>query len=57
MPYEAALADIELAASHPPGSAERIAAAGQALANLDPNGASYDAARARALLGAPVSAG
>jgi tetratricopeptide (TPR) repeat protein len=57
MPYEAALADIELAASHPPGSAERIAAAGQALTNLDPNGASYDAARARALLGAPVSAG
>ena len=32
MPYEAALADIELAASYPAGSAERIAAATRALA-------------------------
>ena len=31
MPYEAALADIELAASYPAGSAERIAAATRAL--------------------------
>ena len=50
MPYEAALADIELAASYPSGSGERAAAAGRALANLEPNGASFDAARARDLL-------
>jgi hypothetical protein len=53
MPYEAALADIELAASHPAGSAQRTAAAERALANLEPNGAWFDAARARDLLNAP----
>ena len=52
MPYELGLADIELAASHPPGSVEREAAVREALASLEPNGAHYDAARARALLGA-----
>ena len=57
MPYEAALADIELAASHRPGSAERTAAAERALANLEPNGASFDAARARDLLDAPSGSG
>jgi hypothetical protein len=53
MPYELGLADIELAASHPPGSVEREAAVREALASLEPNGAYYDAARARALLAAP----
>jgi hypothetical protein len=52
MPYEAALADIELAASYRTGSAERIAAATRALAQLEPNGALFDAGRARELLGA-----
>jgi hypothetical protein len=51
MPYEAALADIELAASYRTGSAERIAAATRALAQLEPNGALFDAGRARELLG------
>jgi hypothetical protein len=53
VPYELGLADIELAASHPPGSVEREAAVREALASLEPNGANYDAARARALLAAP----
>jgi hypothetical protein len=52
MPYEASLADIELAASYPAGSPDRIAAATRALANLEPNGASFDAGRARGLLSA-----
>jgi tetratricopeptide (TPR) repeat protein len=52
MPYEAALTDIELAASYPTGSAERIAAATRALGELEPNGAWFDAGRARDLLGA-----
>ncbi len=56
MPYEHALADLELAASHPAGSAERMDAARQALAHLEPYGAHFDAARARALLGEPATA-
>jgi hypothetical protein len=52
MPYEAALADIELAASYPAGSPERLTAATRALAGLEPNGASFDAGRARSLLSA-----
>jgi hypothetical protein len=52
MPYEAALADIELAASYPAGSPERLTAATRALASLEPNGASFDAGRARSLLSA-----
>jgi class 3 adenylate cyclase/tetratricopeptide (TPR) repeat protein len=55
MPYEHALADIELAASYPAGSAERIEAVEQALANLEPHGGHFDAARARALLVGPVA--
>ena len=51
MPYEAALADIELAASYPAGSAERSRAVERALANLEPHGGHFDAARARALRG------
>jgi hypothetical protein len=51
MPYEAALADIELAASHPAGSPARTLAAERALAGLEPHGGRFDAARARALLG------
>ena len=51
MPYEAALADIELAASYPPGSVERVAAAERALAALESLAGHFDAARARALLG------
>lgn len=54
MPYEIALADIELAASYPAGSSERSAAVEHALAHLVPYGGHYDAARARALLEAPV---
>ena len=54
MPYEAALADIELATSHAAGSVERSVAAARALANLEPHGAHFDAARARALLARPV---
>ncbi|MEA2537336.1 MAG: hypothetical protein QOF11_1570 [Chloroflexota bacterium] len=54
MPYEAALADIELAASHAAGSIERSAAVARALANLEPHGGHFDAARARALLDAPI---
>ena len=50
MPYEHALADIELAASYPAGSVERLEAVEQALANLEPHGGHFDAARARALL-------
>ena len=53
VPYELGLADIELAASHPPGSVERETAVHEALASLEPNGAHYDAARARALLVGP----
>jgi len=53
MPYERALADIELAASYPAGSPDRITAATRALADLEPNGAWFDAGRARGLLGAP----
>ena len=52
MPYEAALADIELAASYPAGSPERLTAATRALASLESNGASFDAGRARSLLSA-----
>lgn len=50
MPYESALADIELGASYPAGSAERSAALRRALPNLALGDAVRDAARAQALL-------
>ena len=53
MPYEHALADLEIAASYPAGSPERSDAARQALAQLEPHAAHFDAARARALIGGP----
>lgn len=56
MPYELGLAEIELAASHPIGSAERVAAVERGLAVLEPNGAHHDVARARALLVGPSAA-
>ena len=52
MPYEAALADIELAASYSAGSPDRITAATRALRDLEQNGAWFDAGRARVLLDA-----
>ncbi len=57
MPYEAALADIELAASFPAGNPDRLPAATRALAGLEPNGAWFDARRARDLLSSPIDSG